>query len=97
MNRNEGPKPENFKKWFSSSPELDAEITTNFAEDLQRLKNGEYEDWKSDKEGRLAAVILADQFPRNMFRKNAEAFAYDHISLQIVKNLSDEEFHSYQF
>ena len=43
-----------------STPEIDAEITTKFGEDLQKLNSGEYDEWKADKEARLAAVILAD-------------------------------------
>ena len=96
VNRNEAPKPESFRKWFMATPEVDAEITSNFGEDLQKLNSGEYDEWKADREGRLAAVILADQFTRNMFRKRAEAFSYDHLALSIVKTLADEEFFSYQ-
>ena len=43
-----------------SKPEDDAEITANFADDLQKLSRGEYDSWKADKQGKLAAVILAD-------------------------------------
>ena len=43
-----------------STPEVDAEITAKFGDDLQKLNSGEYDDWKADKEARLAAVILAD-------------------------------------
>ena len=79
-----------------STSEIDAEIASKFGEDLQKLNSGEYDEWKADKEARLAAVILADQFTRNIFRRQAEAFSYDHLSLSIVQALSDEEILSYQ-
>lgn len=62
-------------------PEIDEEIKANFAQDLQNLAAGLYEDWKHDREGKVAAVILTDQFSRNIFRKKKEAFDYDHIAL----------------
>jgi uncharacterized protein (DUF924 family) len=40
----------------------------------------------------LAAVILFDQFPRNMFRENADQFATDHLALAIAKEAVDEEY-----
>ena len=60
VSRSEAPKPESFKRWFMSTSEIDAEIASKFGEDLQKLNSGEYDEWKADKEARLAAVILAD-------------------------------------
>ncbi|CDW86869.1 membrane protein [Stylonychia lemnae] len=93
--RNGDIDPSLFKKWFGASAETDAEITQNFKEDLLKLANGDHEAWKHDKEGKLAAVILCDQFTRNIFRKNKQAFDYDHIAMEIVKSISDEEFSTY--
>ncbi len=71
-----------------STPEIDNEIRERFLDDLNKLASGGYEEWKQDKEGRLAAVILTDQFTRNMFRRKKKAFEYDHIALDIVKKIS---------
>ena len=95
IDRNQGASKESFKKWFMSTPEIDNEIRDRFQDDIKKLASGEYEDWKQDKEGRLAAVILTDQFTRNIFRKNKEAFAYDHIALDIVKRIAPEEIEAY--
>lgn len=86
--RNAPASRDSFKKWFMSTPEIDNEIRERFLDDLNKLASGGYEEWKQDKEGRLAAVILTDQFTRNMFRRKKEAFEYDHIALDIVKKIS---------
>lgn len=83
------------KRWFFGGAEVDTEIKTNFSEDLTKLNQGEYDEWKQDRDGKLAAVILADQFTRNIFRKQKEAFDFDHISLGIVKSITEDEFFSY--
>lgn len=90
--RNLPPTPDLMKKWFSFSVELDEEIKKNFGDDLEKLATGEYDDWKNNRDGKIAAVILADQFSRNIFRKQKEAFAYDSIALNIVEKFSEEEF-----
>ena len=90
--RNLAPTPDLMKKWFSFSVEIDEEIRQSFGEDLEKLSKNEYDDWKNDREGRIAAVILVDQFSRNIFRKQKEAFAYDSIGLDLVEKISDEEF-----
>lgn len=78
---------DSFRRWFMSNPETDDFITDNFRGDLDKLSAGDYEDWKADRDGKLAAIILTDQFTRNMFRKRKEAFAYDYIALGIAKSI----------
>ena len=68
-----------------------------FKDDLLKLAAGDYESWKHDHRGRLAAVILTDQFSRQIFRKQGQAFAYDHIALAIVKGMTKEEFWAYGY
>ncbi len=84
-----------FKKWFKSTPDIDNEIREKFLDDINKIASGQYDDWKQDKEGRLAAVILTDQFTRNIFRRKKEAFAYDHIALDIVKKIPLSEIETY--
>lgn len=54
--------------------------------------------WMGDKEGKLATIILCDQFSRNIYRGLAEAFSFDHISLALTKSIISryEEFKAYQ-
>ncbi len=89
--------PERQKLWFSSNEETDRYITENFKEDLLKLANGEYEAWKSERDGAIAAILLCDQFSRNMFRKQKQAFDYDHISRAIVKSFNDEQLKELQY
>jgi uncharacterized protein (DUF924 family) len=78
-----------------STPDIDNEIREKFLEDLNKLVSGEYDGWKQDKDGKLAAIILADQFPRNMFRRQKKCFDFDHIALGIVKGMSQSEIEQY--
>lgn len=63
--------------WFGAAPETDAVINTRFSKDLHAATVGVYDAWSSCPEGRLALIILLDQFPRNIYRGTAQAFAYD--------------------
>ncbi len=69
--------------WWKKSSETDAEILTRFEVDLIRFNKGELEHWKTSAEGWLALIILSDQFPRNMYRDSAKAFAYDELALAL--------------
>jgi uncharacterized protein (DUF924 family) len=64
-------------RWFQSDPQLDAEITQRFGEIYALARDGNLADWEETPKSALALLILLDQFPRNMFRGRAEAFATD--------------------
>ena len=97
VDRNSCPSNETFHKWFGLSHENDAYIIEHFKEDLEKLASGHYEQWKQDRYGKLAAVILIDQFTKHIYRRSKEAFNYDHIAMDIVKSMTNEELFSYQF
>ena len=79
------------EKWFSNDPALDARIRARF-EDAWRLGcAGGLEDWESEPNGALALIVLFDQFPRNMFRGTAEAFASDSLAREIAKRAIAEK------
>jgi len=69
------------KFWFRSSSAIDVEISEQFKTDVEAAANGQYDDWGGDAHGLLALIILLDQFPRNIYRGTAQAFAYDAIAL----------------
>jgi len=73
------------KRWWSKNAGVDAEIKTRFASYLPRVVNGELEQWRDSPLGTLALILLTDQFPRNMFRGTAQAFAYDAITRNFCK------------
>ena len=72
-------------KWFANDAALDAEIRTRFEEAWRLGCAGKLKDWENEPNGALALIILLDQFPRNMFRGTAEAFASDSLAREIAK------------
>lgn len=65
------------KLWWSKSEDLDAAIRDSFANLTEQAMQKELTGWENTAEGRLALIILCDQFPRNMYRNTPESFAYD--------------------
>ncbi|MEX1073883.1 MAG: DUF924 family protein, partial [Burkholderiales bacterium] len=63
------------KDWFVKNPAFDAEIRKRFLALHGRAAAGRLAHWTDGPRGCLALVILLDQFPRNMFRGEARAFA----------------------
>jgi uncharacterized protein (DUF924 family) len=75
-------KPE---QWWKADAALDERIREQFLELWKEQRRFPVELFLGDAETALAAVILFDQLPRNMFRGHAESFATDHLALQIAK------------
>jgi uncharacterized protein (DUF924 family) len=65
------------QKWFKKNTAFDEAIRLKFEPVHHRAARGEYEAWIEDAEGCLALLILLDQFPRNLYRGSAHAFATD--------------------
>src|SRR6266705_871569 len=63
-------------KWFKKDATFDAEIRARFLATYETAAAGRLA-WDDSSEGALALVIVLDQFPRNMFRDSARAFAAD--------------------
>ncbi|MEO7325833.1 MAG: DUF924 family protein [Dokdonella sp.] len=63
--------------WFGGGADVDASIRTRFGELREAAIAGVLDDWLAFAHGRLALVILVDQFSRNLFRADAHAFAHD--------------------
>jgi uncharacterized protein (DUF924 family) len=80
------------KSWWSGGAELDHRIKQNFLKLWTEKRQLPVDAFTGDPLTALAAVILFDQFPRNMFRDDAEQFATDHIALAIAKTAVDREY-----
>lgn len=63
--------------WYGGGEMLDADIRDRFADLWQAAQQGGLDHWAEGTVGTLAFLILTDQFPRNMFRGEAAAFATD--------------------
>ena len=64
-------------KWFEREEAFDAEIRARFLATYEAAAAGRLDDWQTTPDGTLALLILLDQFPRNLFRGEARAFATD--------------------
>ena len=73
------------KLWWKKNPLVDAEIRERFAGVLDAAANGQLDNWLGHAHGRLAMIILADQFSRNMYRDTPRAFENDALALSWCK------------
>lgn len=65
------------KVWFRKDPTFDQSIRDRFSSVYQDAAQGQLQHWQSEPHSCLALILLLDQFPRNMFRGTAQAFATD--------------------
>src|SRR5258708_27062399 len=75
--RDEATQRAKVRRWFMGGPELDRDIATRFGALHERAARGELDGWADTPRGRLALVIVLDQFSRNIHRGTARAFAQD--------------------
>ena len=73
------------KQWFIKDLSLDAQMTTQFGATHHAATLGELESWRQTAEGRLAEIIVLDQFSRNLHRDTPLAFAYDGMALVLAQ------------
>ncbi len=71
--------------WFAKSEAFDNEIRRRFADTLTRAAQGELDAWRSTIHGRLAEIIVLDQFSRNLYRDTPHAFAQDGMALVLAQ------------
>jgi uncharacterized protein (DUF924 family) len=79
-------------EWWSTRPELNHRIRERFLKLWFEKRQLPVDSFLSDPLTALAAVILFDQFPRNMFAGLADQFATDHLALAIAKGAIAEDF-----
>ncbi len=72
---------------FKRSDERDNTIKERFEGTFHAVLRGETDDWRDTAEGRLAEIIVLDQFSRNMFRGSAQAFSGDALALALSQEL----------
>jgi uncharacterized protein (DUF924 family) len=71
--------------WFVPTPEFDRLCTAQFLAIHEDAANGRLEDWRNEQRSCLALILLLDQFPRNMFRGTARAFATDAKAVELSR------------
>lgn len=69
--------------WFGEDDVFDHECKKEFADDVELASAGKLDHWAREPRGRLALILLLDQFRRNIYRNTAEAFAKDRAALKL--------------
>ncbi|MFC3675110.1 DUF924 family protein [Ferrovibrio xuzhouensis] len=78
--------------WWRKDDAFDAEIRTRFGAAVETALQGGFAGWADDADGTLALLILLDQFPRNIFRDTARAFAGDAQARSVARGAIDRGF-----
>jgi len=73
------------KQWFIKDSEFDATIRNRFGTTHEAAARCELLDWRADPQGRLAEIIVLDQFSRNIYRDDPRAFASDPAALVLAQ------------
>ena len=73
------------KQWWNGGPGLDHSIRQKFLKLWAKKRQLPVDAFLDDPLTAVAAAIVFDQFPRNMFRSHADAYSTDHIALAIAK------------
>lgn len=80
--------------WFVKDPQFDLQIQERFGGIHQQAARGELQTWQEDPWPCLALIILLDQFSRNLFRGQPQAFASDPLALAAAQQGIDRGFES---
>ena len=80
------------QQWWNGDADVDASVRNRFEQAWSDLRSMPPDHFLADPRMALAAVILFDQFPRNMFRGHADQFATDPLALAIARNAVERGF-----
>jgi uncharacterized protein (DUF924 family) len=76
--------------WFEKSDSFDDEIRERFGEITETARHGRLDDWMETAQGRVALILLIDQFSRNIHRDSPLSWSEDDRGLAITKRMLDE-------
>jgi uncharacterized protein (DUF924 family) len=89
------PSSDRTNLWFGESDKLKETITSQFGKDYEEVIQGKHDDWSQSPRGRLATIILLDQFSRYLHRNTSHAFDFDKQAQELcVEGLRQEMDHS---
>ena len=71
--------------WFGSNAAFDAELQQIYGEVVDQALRGELDAWAESATGRLALILLLEQFPRHIHRDQPQAFAGDRKALKLCE------------
>ena len=81
--------------WFDKNPEFDQLIKLKFGDVHEQACGSELWGWRQNAEGRLAEIIVLDQFSRNLYRGQAKAFAQDAMALSLAQEAISQKLDQY--
>ncbi len=70
--------------WFKKDAEFDSELRQRFGDLLIQARDGRLDHWCDTSRGKLALIVVLDQFSRNIYRDQSEAFAADAKALELA-------------
>lgn len=73
------------KDWWGKDETLDARVAARYGDLLERAARCELHGWRASPRGRLAEVIVLDQFSRHVHRDTPRAFAADPLALALAQ------------
>src|SRR5918996_1698851 len=72
------------KRWMAGGPEVDREISERFGETLEQARRGELDHWADTARGRLALIVVLNQFSRNIYRDSPLSYTQDEKALGLA-------------
>jgi uncharacterized protein (DUF924 family) len=81
------------RMWWVSDPEFDQQIRERFLPLLQQAARAELFAWRKEPRGRLAEIVVLDQFSRNIYRNTPAAFTQDSMALVLAQEAVGAEVH----
>jgi len=73
-------------RWWKKDEAFDADVRRRFEALYDEVRSGRRDEWLSSARGRLATILVLDQFPRNMFRGTARMYEADGRALDIASS-----------
>ncbi|ENU99928.1 DUF924 domain-containing protein [Acinetobacter variabilis] len=83
--------PETQPNWFAKSDQFDQSLKEKFGDILEQASKAELWSWRKNADGRLAEILVLDQFSRNIFRDTPGAFAQDSLALALAQEAISQD------
>ena len=83
--------PETQPNWFAKSDQFDQSLKEKFSDILEQASKAELWSWRKNADGRLAEILVLDQFSRNIFRDTPRAFAQDSLVLALAQEAISQD------
>ncbi|MCU4364874.1 DUF924 domain-containing protein [Acinetobacter variabilis] len=77
--------------WFVKSDQFDQSLKEKFSDILEQASRAELWSWRKNADGRLAEILVLDQFSRNIFRDTPRAFAQDSLALALAQEAISQD------